>query len=222
MYIGKNASPKEGLLQVSVMSGGVGESSLFCRHADGKYFIIGEPGVRFSVQLRNVSQDGRRMEVVVAVDGSDVISGKECSLNASGLILEPGYEITLGAWGSADGWLEFAKFASSQDFSQPQTGIISVAAFLEDHPSAVRLRGSSPDFEPSEEVSGMEPRSSHTAYALPIPTGVGPGFATNLRPRQFARSPHRSPLVINIGYGETHALNQLGVLEHAEPRGFDS
>jgi hypothetical protein len=44
---------------------------------------------------------------------------------------------------------------------KPETGIISVAAFLEDHPNGCACSGSSPDFEPSEEALSAEAHADH-------------------------------------------------------------
>lgn len=103
---------------------------------EGRYFLAGDAGERYELHLRNRS--GTRMEVVVSVDGRDVLTGEEADFT-----VHRGYVVP--AWGSVTiagfrrSFEEVAAFrfsspgaAYSAQLGTPQhVGVIGVAAFKE-------------------------------------------------------------------------------------------
>lgn len=52
-----------------------------------RWFVVGEQGRRYSIFVRNKSD--LRLEVVLSVDGLDVLDGRKASLNKRGYIMSP-------------------------------------------------------------------------------------------------------------------------------------
>ena len=136
------------------------------------------------------------------------------------MVLEPGYEMTLEAWGASEKWFEFQGFPATSDLASYRSGSIALAVYRESCKSSVVERGSSPDMA-DDSAQRIRADAEHTAYAQPIPSGLRPGFQLQLRARQFSRS-LTNPTVINIGYAGRQTLRGLGLLQHAEPPGFAS
>lgn len=53
----------------------------------GRWFVIGEEGRRYSILVRN--QSDYRLEVVLSVDGLDVLDGRSASVRKRGYVVEP-------------------------------------------------------------------------------------------------------------------------------------
>lgn len=219
MYIGTSISAGDGQLNVRIMSG-MGYLPIFHRLSDGKYFVASEPGRRFSIHLHNTSTDYRQLEVAAAVDGKDIITGEKAVKSAPGLVLEPGYEATLEAWGASEKWFEFQGFPATTDLASYRSGSIALAVYRESRKGTVVERGSSPDMA-DDLVQRIRADAEHTAYAQPISSGLQSGLQSPLRERQFSRS-LTNPTVVNIGYAGKQTLRRLGLLQHAEPPGFVS
>ena len=52
-----------------------------------RWFVVGEEGRRYSIIVKN--QSGFRLEVVLSVDGLDVIDGRPASLRKRGYVIDP-------------------------------------------------------------------------------------------------------------------------------------
>lgn len=53
--------------------------------ADGQWFVVGEEGRRYSIVLRNRSD--LRLEIVLSVDGLDVVDGRKASFRKRGYVI---------------------------------------------------------------------------------------------------------------------------------------
>ena len=59
--------------------------------ANSKNFIVGEAGRRYSIVVRNNSNS--RLEIVLSVDGLDVLDGKAASFSKRGYLVDPRSEV---------------------------------------------------------------------------------------------------------------------------------
>lgn len=122
---------------------------------DGRTFLLGEPGLRYNIRVRNPT--GRRVEAVVSVDGRDALSGQPGDyVNQRGYVI-PAYDSVL-VEGFRRSLQEVAafRFTSPQDsyssrMGTPQNvGVIGVAFFPERvRPNAPVIRRPRPPSRPA-------------------------------------------------------------------------
>lgn len=73
--------------QFSVRLADASGNTLDGAQADGRNFVVGRDGERYTIQVRN--NTGNRVEVVATVDGLDVVDGRPGALTKRGYILSP-------------------------------------------------------------------------------------------------------------------------------------
>jgi hypothetical protein len=102
----------------------------------GRWFVIGEAGRRYSIVVRNESEV--RMEVVLSVDGLDVIDGRAASFGKRGYIINPGGRVSVeGFRRSTDAVAAFRfgsvadSYANRKHGDTRNIGVIGIAAFNE-------------------------------------------------------------------------------------------
>jgi hypothetical protein len=101
----------------------------------GRTYTLGRKGERYLVRVRN--QSGRRAEVVVSVDGRDVVDGRPASFAKRGYLVEPGGEVTIDGYRLNDAAVAAFRFSSvsasyaSRMGDARDVGVIGVAVFPE-------------------------------------------------------------------------------------------
>lgn len=102
----------------------------------GKRFVEGSPGKAYSIVVKNRCRS--RVEVVLSVDGLDVMDGKTASFAKRGYLIEPGGTLEVKGWRS--GWdtvarFEFssvgASYANLRHGDTRNVGVIGLAVFGE-------------------------------------------------------------------------------------------
>lgn len=63
---------------------------------DGRYYVAGQPGHRYQIQLR--SQEGGRVLGVLSVDGVNVLSGDTADWSQTGYVLYPYQSSAIAGW----------------------------------------------------------------------------------------------------------------------------
>lgn len=63
---------------------------------DAQRFVAGQTGSRYALRVRN--NTGRRVMVVISVDGVNIVSGETAAHNQTGYILHPGRSYDLTGW----------------------------------------------------------------------------------------------------------------------------
>lgn len=130
--------------------------------ARGRYHVVGEPGDRYGIYLKNNSSS--RIEAVLSVDGLDVINGRKADYKNRGYIVDPGE--TLEVWGFRDSRSSVAAFRFAeidQSYARlkhgdaSNAGVIGVAVFAE--------RGSGGFFASAPEGSTANPFPGEFASA---------------------------------------------------------
>ncbi|WP_156346207.1 hypothetical protein [Verrucomicrobium spinosum] len=108
----------------------------------GEVYVMGEPGDRYDILLRNESH--RRIEVVVSVDGLDVLDGRPASVQKRGYVIPAQGSVRIEGWRTSMNQVAAFRFANVRNSyaalkhgNTKNVGVIGVAVFTEDHPRAV-------------------------------------------------------------------------------------
>ena len=103
---------------------------------DGRTFLLGEPGLRYNIRVRNPT--GRRVEAVVSVDGRDALSGQPGDyVNQRGYVLPAYGSLLVEGFRRSLEEVAVFRFTSPEDsyssrMGTPQNvGVIGVAFFPE-------------------------------------------------------------------------------------------
>jgi hypothetical protein len=191
----------------------------------GRTYVLGAYGQRYLVRVRNDS--GRRAEVVVSVDGRDVIEGRPASWEKRGYLVEPRGEVLIDGFRLSQASVAAFRFASvdrsyaARMGDARDVGVIGVAVFPERPPR----RMTTPPFRPDRFLDEGRPpearrdaapgASSEAPEAMP-PAGA-PGAATPA-PRAFGGAPAPRP-GLGTEFGEEHESSVRQVwFERASPR----
>mgnify|MGYP003669209364 FL=1 len=128
-----------GRLRATVQGGGWSGADALPYYDTGKRVIVsGTSGQNYTIRLENLSKT--RAEVVVTVDGLDVLDAKPGSVKKRGYVIEAGSSITIRGMRS-DGTLRafrlgtVAHSTAATSFGEKGTrnvGVIGVALYLED------------------------------------------------------------------------------------------
>jgi hypothetical protein len=180
----------------------------------GRTYVLGTAGVRYRVRIRNDS--GRRAEVVVSVDGRDVIDGGPSSLEKRGYLLDAHGEAVIDGYRlSQDAVAAFRFGTVSRSYAALEgdardVGVIGVAVFPERELRPVPLRDS-----PSREKSA----SAESMHGAPAPEAKRPGLGTtfgeehesHVRRVAFSRESTRPAVTLTLRYDDRPGLLAAGV-----------
>ncbi len=106
----------------------------------GEYWVVGQPGAKYSIQIRN--SRGPRMLAVTSVDGLNVLSGETADFSQSGYVFESGQRYGIEGWRKSNAEVAAFVFTASGDsyaerVGKPRDmGVIGVALFRERPPVA--------------------------------------------------------------------------------------
>ena len=106
------------------------------KHSSGKRFVIASKNKTYSLVVKNLSKS--RLELVMSVDGLDVLDGKPASTKKRGYIIYPGATLTVQGFRKSSDAVAAFKFASVNssytNLSGQGTrniGVIGLAVFTE-------------------------------------------------------------------------------------------
>ena len=102
----------------------------------GRRYVVGRAGQRYSLVVKNLAKS--RLEVVLSVDGLDVLDGKAASYRKRGYIVSPGQTLEVKGWRTSQDAVAAFKFSSvSGSYSNLKgsgtrnVGVIGMAVFAE-------------------------------------------------------------------------------------------
>ena len=197
------------------------------RHRFQRY-IVGEPGHEYAVRVRNLTSE--RVLAVVSVDGVNVITGETAAPGQSGYVLDP--------WGSVEiaGWRKDLKDTAAFYFTDvgdayatrtgrpDNVGVIGVAAFREDRPTAL-LSAQSPERESRSKAADSSPAAAAAetdgqangelagrSESAPLGTGHGRREYSPARTVEFTRRSEVPDAVVAVRYDSLQRLIARGVL----------
>jgi hypothetical protein len=163
------------LVDVSVIDRDTGSVLPTHRH-DGKLYIAGVPGHRYSVRLNN--RTSSRVLTVLSVDGVNAISGQTANPNQSGYVLDAWQSTEVEGWRKNMSEIAQFNFTALDNSYAARTGrpnnvgVIGVAVFRE-KPPVWRER----DDKISVREAESQPRSNDSAAAAPPAAPAAAGGA---------------------------------------------
>jgi hypothetical protein len=122
------------LLDLAVVDRDTGETLRTYRD-DGKLYVAGTPGHRYSVRLSN--RTGGRVLAVLSVDGVNAVTGETASPEQSGYVLDPWESTEIAGWRKSNDEIAQFNFTTLPDSYAARTGrpqnvgVIGVAVFTE-------------------------------------------------------------------------------------------
>lgn len=200
---------------------------------EGRTYVLGEPGQRYTVRVTNPTS--QRVEAVVSVDGRDAISGRVADYRAQrGYIVPPYGSVTIDGFRQSLSAVAAFRFADPEDsysarMGTPENvGIIGVALFSERkrpvRPAPIVRsppRRDVPDYETGgERASAPRARGDAPSAASPPAPAKGERSASDgRRAERSSAAPRDSVDHLGTEYGETRASSVVEVpFERASAR----
>jgi len=128
----------------------------------GDRFVIGREGREYQIKVRNLSE--ARLEVVLSVDGLDVMDGRAASIKKRGYLIAPGKEMVVSGFRTSEEKVVTFKFSSVgssyanlRHGDTRNIGVVGLAVFAEKgrEPGAERkARGQARAFAEAPAVKG--------------------------------------------------------------------
>jgi len=170
-------------VDLQVVDRDTGQALRVWRH-DGRLFVAGEPGDRYALRVTN--HTGRRVLVVMSVDGVNVLTGATASYDQDGYVFEPyqSYEVT--GWRKSTSEVAAFTFAPLHDSYAARTGrpadvgVIGIAVFDERAPTPPPVAYEAPDdFSASRGRDSVVAQRRESLAAPPSAAAPAPygGFA---------------------------------------------
>ncbi|MFN8391871.1 MAG: hypothetical protein U0136_16395 [Bdellovibrionota bacterium] len=117
-------------------SGWFGPAFLPGAETNGSYVVRGKRGDRYGVYVRNNTDE--RIEVVLSVDGLDVMNGRSASYSNRGYIIEPGEKLIVEGFRDSKNTVAAFRFAEPRDSyvseksgDTANVGVVGLAVFSE-------------------------------------------------------------------------------------------
>ena len=201
----------------------------------GRTYVLGALGQRYLVRVRNGSD--RRVEVVVSVDGRDVIDGRPAAWERRGYLVEPHSELTVDGYRLSTESVAAFRFSSvprsyaSRMGEARDVGVVGAAIFperpvhrgpplaLRDQPPSSDLRGRGAPERPGESSASPSPPSAPGKSFREERRGDRPGLGTEfaeehgsrVREVHFERARARPDAVLTLRYDDHDGLLAAGV-----------
>jgi hypothetical protein len=195
----------------------------------GRTYVLGSVGRRYQIRVRNDS--GRRVEVVVSVDGRDVMDGGPSALARRGYLVDGHSDVTIDGYRLSQGSVAAFRFGTvprsyaALEGDPRDVGVIGVAVFPEREPAWAPYRSreagekadrhgpQSPAPAAPEAPAGEAPRSSGVlAEKRPgLGTEFGEERPSPVRQVFFERARPRPDVVLSLRYDDRAGLLAAGV-----------
>lgn len=190
-------------------------------------FVLGAQGQRYLLRITNESS--RRVEVVVSVDGRDVLDGQPADWSKRGYLVAPYDSVTIDGFRLSDSSVAAFRFSSvaasyaAQMGDARDVGAIGVAVFSERAPYAVRHhsliapspKGSRPELL-GDDVGGAAPQvpgalRSEAQRRPGLGTEFGEEHESHVYRVEFARASTAPATVLSVRYNDRSGLLALGI-----------
>ncbi len=203
-----------GLADVAIIDRDTG-AALGTHHYHGEYWVVGNPGARYAVEVRNRTSE--RLLAVMSVDGVNVVSGATAAWDQAGYVFAPGDRYQITGWRKTDSEVAAFTFTDSPNSYAARTGrpanvgVIGVAIFRERQAQppayAAPLAGQS-----SERAAALAP-----SPAPKLGTGHGEREESIVNHTDFLRMQAQPNEVIRIHYDSLENLVAMGIVSHVRP-----
>lgn len=181
----------------------------------GRTYVLGALGARYQVRVTNGSP--RRVEVVVSVDGRDVVDGRPSEWAKRGYLVEPYGAATIDGYRLSQDAVAAFRFSSvprsyaALSGDARDVGVVGVAVFRErevaraPRPEEGRLRAA-----PAPAAPGAAPRAD-AAERPGLGTAFGEERASHVDHVAFERAAARPDAVLTLRYDDRAGLLAAGV-----------
>jgi hypothetical protein len=188
----------------------------------GRTYVLGALGARYAVRVRNGS--GERVEVIVSVDGRDVLDGQPSRLEKRGYIVAPYGSVEVDGYRLSDAAVAAFRFASvprsyaARMGDARDVGVVGVAVFPERALDvAERQRAAAPEPAPAP-LADARP-GAPSASAAPERRAERHGLGTEFGEERgspvervaFERARPRPDAVLTLRYDDRAGLLALGI-----------
>lgn len=192
----------------------------------GRTYVLGTPGQRYLVRVRNGSPD--RAEVVVSVDGLDTISGAPAAWRRRGYLVDGHRTLTVDGFRLSEEAVAAFRFSSvARSYAALQgdardVGVIGVAVFRErERPAPPALAAREPRAEAAPRPGAAPERDAARSSAAGgepadaarpgLGTAFGEEHASHVRRVPFERAGARPSVVLTLRYDDRAGLLAAGV-----------
>lgn len=220
------------LADISVYDRNQGRNLPVYEH-DGRYYVVGKPGNRYQIMLRN--QSGQSLLAVTSVDGVNVVSGETANWQQSGYVLDSSGQTEVKGWRKSLSHVAQFYFTALADSYAARSGrpdnvgVIGVALFRQRHEIPMPVPYAD-DNELSERDAGAADKAhaesrgalggnSAPSQAAPrakvekkLGTGHGSNETSRTRYVDFERASESPDEVITIYYDSYRNLLAQGVI----------
>jgi hypothetical protein len=228
------------LARVSVVDRDSG-ATLPTYYSRGEYWVAGDPGARYAIEIRNSS--GGRVLAVASVDGVNVLSGDTAAFEQSGYVFDPGERYQITGWRKSNSEVAAFTFTDARDSYAGRTGrpanigVIGVALFCEQPQSVYVAPKVAPGPEPAP-VNAPAPLTGGMGYAgaadaaraesaapmirapaaqSRLGTGHGEREYSSVVDTEFHRQQAQPNEIIRIRYDSYENLVAMGIIRRPHP-----
>lgn len=226
------------LAQVSVVDRDNG-ATLPTYYSHGEYWVAGNPGARYAIDIRNSS--GGRVLAVTSVDGVNVLSGDTAAFDQAGYVFDPFERYQINGWRKSNTEVAAFTFTDARDSYAGRTGrpanigVIGVALFREQPrevyiaPQVAPGPESAPVNAPAPIVGGYSgaadaARAESAAPTVRAPvaesrlgTGHGEREYSSVVDTEFRRQQAQPNEIIRIRYDSYENLVAMGIIRKPHP-----
>lgn len=195
------------------------------RYGELRAYLEAERGRNYGVRVRNYT--GGRIGLVIAVDGRNIISGKQSSLrsNEPMYVLEPHGQATYEGWRTSDNRVHRFFFTDVENSyaeawgDRSAMGVIAMAAFREVPPVQPRQRSGRPQAMPDASAPDDAPsRKSMESTDSIGAAGTGFGESHNSRSVRVHFKPRQHAFTKQfLKYEWRESLVRLGIIRETPP-----
>lgn len=196
-------------VDLQIISDSNGPLPIYQRY--GKNYVPGEQGERYSLYLRNNSSE--RVLAVVSIDGVNVVSGEDASVQQQGYVLGPHQTSKVDGWRKSNSQVARFYFSSPNKSYAGQTGrsenigVIGVAVFGENRP----IRPPQRPYARTQAPAADRSRSAEVMSAPSLGTGHGEREYSYVNETYFQRS--ANPIeVLRVEYDTWRTLHEKGII----------
>ncbi|MDI9238669.1 hypothetical protein QLQ15_07045 [Lysobacter sp. LF1] len=205
------ASPR---VDLAVVDRASGQWIASMRHR-GQQWIEGEPGRSYAIRLTNTT--GRRVLVVLSVDGVNAITGETAASAQTGYVLEPWQSTQVEGWRKS--MRQVARFVftdlahsyAARTGRPDNVGVIGVAVFEEARPSMWEPPVAYESRDDAARASSAAP-AREESRAQSIGTGHGPREWSPAQRTEFVRASTTPAETTELRYDAYDALVARGVI----------
>jgi hypothetical protein len=185
----------------------------------GRTYVLGTAGRRYQVRVRNES--GRRAEVVVSVDGRDVIDGGPSATEKRGYLVDAHGEVRIDGFRTSESAVAAFRFGTvarsyaALEGDARDVGVIGVAVFPERRPPPASRRAAPAPAQEKSASAGVASSESLDAAPTERRPGLGTAFGEErgspVQEVAFLRESSRPSAVLTLRYDDRPGLLAAGV-----------